>query len=179
MLKTCSFGSTFNLLLSLEKGTKLFVHHKIGFYFNKHCLRMIWQDLKKKKTDEKRKKIYQEPYLSLINLNICFKWTTFFKSLLNFLQFCFCFLFCVFGPESCGILALPPGSNLHPWLWVFWEWKFRASGTVSLQDVVSSLTPCLALLRAFFSLRELQTFHLSLKHSVEMLWNNLLNWQRL
>ena len=31
----------------------------------------------------------------------------FFKSLLNLLQYCFCFMF--FGPEACGILAPQPG----------------------------------------------------------------------
>ena len=33
----------------------------------------------------------------------------FLKSLLNLLQYCFCFLFCFFDREECGLLALPPG----------------------------------------------------------------------
>ena len=33
----------------------------------------------------------------------------FVKSLLNLLQFCFCFMFCFFGCEACGILAPQPG----------------------------------------------------------------------
>ena len=32
----------------------------------------------------------------------------FFKSLLNFLQYCFCFMFWFFGGEACGILASQP-----------------------------------------------------------------------
>ena len=35
-------------------------------------------------------------------------WTT-VKSLLNLLQYCFCFTFWFFGPEACGILAPRPG----------------------------------------------------------------------
>ena len=33
-------------------------------------------------------------------------WTIFFKSLLNLLQYYFCFIFWLFGPQACGILAL-------------------------------------------------------------------------
>ena len=33
----------------------------------------------------------------------------FFKPLLSLLQYCFCFMFCFFGPQTCGILAPPPG----------------------------------------------------------------------
>ena len=36
-------------------------------------------------------------------------WTIFLKSLLNFLQYCFCFMFQFFGQEACGILAPSPG----------------------------------------------------------------------
>ena len=32
----------------------------------------------------------------------------FFKSLLNLLQHCFCFMSCFFGHEACGVLALRP-----------------------------------------------------------------------
>ena len=43
----------------------------------------------------------------------------FFKFLLNLLQYCFCFMFwffsfLFFGPEACGILALPPGIKPTP-----------------------------------------------------------------
>ena len=39
----------------------------------------------------------------------CLMWTIiFFKSLLNLLQYCFCFMFCCFGHEACGVLALRP-----------------------------------------------------------------------
>ena len=31
--------------------------------------------------------------------------SSFFKSLLNLLQYCFCFMFCFFGCKACGILA--------------------------------------------------------------------------
>ena len=33
----------------------------------------------------------------------------FLKPLLNLLQYCFCFTFCFFGHEACGILAPQPG----------------------------------------------------------------------
>ena len=32
-------------------------------------------------------------------------WAIFFKSFLNFLQYCFCFIFCLSDHEACGILA--------------------------------------------------------------------------
>ena len=38
----------------------------------------------------------------------------FLKSLLNMLQYCFCFMFWFFGPEACGILAPQPGIELVP-----------------------------------------------------------------
>ena len=38
----------------------------------------------------------------------------FLKSLLNFLQYCFCFMFWFFGPEACGILAPRPGIGPAP-----------------------------------------------------------------
>ena len=37
---------------------------------------------------------------------------SFFKSLLNLLQYCFFFMFCFFGQESCGILVPRPGIKL-------------------------------------------------------------------
>ena len=36
----------------------------------------------------------------------------FLKSLLNVLQFCFCFMLWFFDCESCGIFAFPPGLEL-------------------------------------------------------------------
>ena len=36
------------------------------------------------------------------------------KSLLNFLQYCFCFMFCFGGHETCGILAPWPGIKPAP-----------------------------------------------------------------
>ena len=36
------------------------------------------------------------------------------KSLLNFLQYCFCFMFCFWGHETCGILAPWPGIEPAP-----------------------------------------------------------------
>ena len=39
---------------------------------------------------------------------------TIFKALLNLLQYCFCFIFCFFGHEACGILASQPGFELSP-----------------------------------------------------------------
>ena len=41
----------------------------------------------------------------------------FLKSLLNLLQYCFCFMFCFFGPKACGILAAHPGIELSPRAW--------------------------------------------------------------
>ena len=41
-------------------------------------------------------------------------WTVFLKSLLNLLQYCFCFMFWVFGCEACGILAPQPGNEPTP-----------------------------------------------------------------
>ena len=35
-------------------------------------------------------------------------------SLLNLLQYCFCFMFLFFGPEACGILAPQPGIQPPP-----------------------------------------------------------------
>ena len=36
------------------------------------------------------------------------------KSLLNLLQYCFCFMFWFFGPKACGILAPQPGIEPAP-----------------------------------------------------------------
>ena len=41
-------------------------------------------------------------------------WTIFLKSLLNVLQYCFCFMFWFFGREACGILAPRPGTEPAP-----------------------------------------------------------------
>ena len=41
----------------------------------------------------------------------------FLKSLLNLLQYCFCFMFWFFGHEACGILAPNQGSNPHSLHW--------------------------------------------------------------
>ena len=38
----------------------------------------------------------------------------FLKSLLNFLQYCFCFMFWFFGQEACGILVPQPGIEHSP-----------------------------------------------------------------
>ena len=39
------------------------------------------------------------------------------KSLLNLLQYCFCFMFWCLGCEACGILVPDQGSNPHPLHW--------------------------------------------------------------
>ena len=39
---------------------------------------------------------------------------SFFKSLLNLLQYCFCFMFWFFGHEACGIFAPQPGIEPTP-----------------------------------------------------------------
>ena len=42
---------------------------------------------------------------------------TILKSLSNLLQYCFCFMFCFFRPEACGILAPNQGLNRHSLHW--------------------------------------------------------------
>ena len=39
---------------------------------------------------------------------------TIFKSLLNLLQYCFCFMFCFFDHKMCGIVAPRPGTEPSP-----------------------------------------------------------------
>ena len=41
----------------------------------------------------------------------------FYKSLLNLLQYCFCFMFCFFGNEACEVLAPGPVTELRPLHW--------------------------------------------------------------
>ena len=41
-------------------------------------------------------------------------WGIFLKSLLNLLQYCFCFMFWFYGQEACGILAAQPGTEPLP-----------------------------------------------------------------
>ena len=43
-----------------------------------------------------------------------FKYRPLFKSLLNLLQYCFCFLFWFLGPKACGIIAPQPGIKPDP-----------------------------------------------------------------
>ena len=46
-----------------------------------------------------------------------FGYRPFLKSLLNLLQYCLCFILCLFGCEACGILASLPGiESAHPTL---------------------------------------------------------------
>ena len=48
-------------------------------------------------------------------LKILLIWTIFLKSLLNLLQYCFCFMyFWIFGREACGILTPQPGIKPAP-----------------------------------------------------------------
>ena len=47
-------------------------------------------------------------------LKIFFWCGPFLKSLLNLLQYCFCFMFWYFGHEACGILAPQPGIEPAP-----------------------------------------------------------------
>ena len=48
-------------------------------------------------------------------LRFFFVWCgPFLKSLLNLLQYCFCFMFLVFGHKACGILAPRPGIEPTP-----------------------------------------------------------------
>jgi len=41
-------------------------------------------------------------------------WTIFKSIFLNLLQYCFCFMFWLFGPRACGIIALQPGIEPTP-----------------------------------------------------------------
>ena len=51
--------------------------------------------------------------LLLFGKDFFFFWCRpFLKTLLNFLQYCFCFVFQFFSPETCGILAPQPGIQL-------------------------------------------------------------------
>ena len=43
------------------------------------------------------------------NLKYFFLMWIIFKVFVEFLQYCFRFMFCFLGHEACGILALPPG----------------------------------------------------------------------
>ena len=54
------------------------------------------------------------PCFCLFVLKIFFWCGPFLKSLLNLLQYCFCFMFWAFGCEACGILAHPPGIKPTP-----------------------------------------------------------------
>ena len=52
---------------------------------------------------------------TLIQLNLIVKlFLFFFKSLLNFLQYCFCFIFWFLAREACGVLAPQPGIKPAP-----------------------------------------------------------------
>ena len=53
---------------------------------------------------------------TLLFLKICLC-GPFFKYFSNLLQYCFCFMFWIFGHEARGILAHRLGSNLHPLQW--------------------------------------------------------------
>ena len=55
------------------------------------------------------------PTLPIPPLKIFFFWCgPFLKSLLNLLQYCFCFTFWFFGCEACGILVHQPGIEPSP-----------------------------------------------------------------
>ena len=53
-------------------------------------------------------------WASFFFLEIFFLCGPFLKSLLNLLQYCFCFMFCFFGREADGILAPRPGIEPAP-----------------------------------------------------------------
>ena len=58
---------------------------------------------------------HYDAYLHLLFLFEIFFWCgSFLKSLLNLLQYCFCFMFHFFGLETCGILAPQPGIKPIP-----------------------------------------------------------------
>ena len=50
----------------------------------------------------------------------------FFKSSLNLLQYCFCFMFWLFGRKARGILAPRPGIDRIPTL--YWKEKVLTTG---------------------------------------------------
>ena len=41
-------------------------------------------------------------------------WTIFKRIFLNLLQYCFCFMFWLFVPRACGLIALQPGIEPTP-----------------------------------------------------------------
>ena len=64
--------------------------------------------------------VWFRPHLSKpLSFSFCL-FRPFLKSLLNLLQYCFCFMFGVFGQEACGILA-PQGLNLY-----ILHWKMKS-----------------------------------------------------
>ena len=69
------------------------------------------------------------PKLFLLYFFKIFWWGLFLKSLLNLLQYYFCFMFWFLGHEACGILPPWPGIIPHPLLWksliknLFTTWK--------------------------------------------------------
>ena len=53
-------------------------------------------------------------YHFILLKDFCLMWAIFKKSLLNLLQYHFCFDFVFFGPEAYGILAPKPGIEPAP-----------------------------------------------------------------
>ena len=58
--------------------------------------------------------LYSVHFLKLKNKKIFFNTVFAFKSLLNLLPYCFCFMFWIFGHETRGILAPVPGIEPTP-----------------------------------------------------------------
>ena len=54
-------------------------------------------------------KVFLKYIFEVFFLLFVFKYGLFLKSVLNLLQYCFCFMFWFFGREACEILALWPG----------------------------------------------------------------------
>ena len=59
----------------------------------------------------------------------------FLKSLLNLLQYCFCFMFWFFGHNTCGILAPWPGIELQ-----LLHWKINLNHWTAM-EVINFLMP--------------------------------------
>ena len=81
-------------------------------------------------------------------LKIFFWYGPFLKSLLNLLQYCFCFTFCFLGREVCGILAPQHRDRTRtPCIgrWSLNHWTTREVLPIVLIQVLVSLSLCLSL----------------------------------
>ena len=90
-----------------------------------------------------------EPTPAALEAQSLHHWTTrevpgisLLKSLLNLLQYCFCFMFWFFGREACGILAPRPGmepASPASEVWSLNHWTAREVPWAHFNKVLTSL----------------------------------------